>query len=151
MKRIMDYPAIIAFFDEYNAHYRSFLKFEYAKMDMINKDDIEKLSASLSAEQAFIMKSNTLESARVKLLGGSKTFSQLISEAPEEYKAPLEERYKALSEMVYKIKEINDTANIIVTERLKKIRVRVGELDTYNGKGSVRKESAVNSTMLTNA
>lgn len=148
----MDYPAIIAFFDEYNAHYRSLLKFEYTKMDMINKDDIEKLSMSLSTEQAYIMKSNTLESRRIKLLGGtSKTFADIIAEAPEEYKKPLEERYKALSEMVYKLKEINDTANIIVSERLKKIRSRTGELDTYDGRGEVRKESAAGSSMITNA
>lgn len=148
----MDYPALIAFFDEYNAHYRSFLKFEYSKMDMINKDEIEKLSASLSTEQAFIMKGNTLENARIKLLGNErKTFAEIIEGAPTEYKAALEERYKTLSEMVYKIKELNDTANIIVTERLKKIRAKTGELDTYNGKGSVRKESAVGSTMFTNA
>ena len=133
----MDYKALIAFFDEYNAHYRSFLKFEYSKMDMLNKNEIEKLSASLSAEQAFIMKSNALEKQRLALLGdnSSKTFEQIVSEAPEEYK----------------IKEINDTANIIVSERLKKIRSTVGELDTYNGKGAVRKESAAGSKIFTNA
>ena len=53
--------------------------------------------------------------------------------------------------MIYKIKEINDTANIIVSERLKKIRSTVGELDTYNGKGAVRKESAAGSKIFTNA
>lgn len=153
MIHAMDYPALIAFFDEYNAHYRSFLKFEYSKMNMINKDEIEKLSASLSTEQAFIMKSNTLENARIKLLGGerSKTFPQIIEEAPQEYKTPLEERYKTLSEMVFKIKEINDTANIIVSERLKKIRSVTGELDTYNMKGDVKKETASGSTMSANA
>lgn len=149
----MDYNALIAFFDEYNAHFRSFLKFEYSKMDMLNKGDIEKLSASLSAEQAFIMKSNSLEKQRFALLGESKdkTFEQIVSEAPEEYRARLDEQRISLSEMIYKIKELNDTANIIVSERLKKIRSTVGELDTYNGKGAVKKESAAGSTIFTNA
>lgn len=149
----MDYNALIAFFDEYNAHYKSFLKFEYSKMDMLNKGEIEELSASLPAEQAFIMKSNSLEKQRLALLGenNTKTFEQIISEAPEEYKARLDEQRVSLSEMVYKIKEINDTANIIVSERLKKIRSTVGELDTYNGKGTVKKESAAGSTIFTNA
>lgn len=149
----MDYKALIAFFDEYNAHYRNFLKFEYSKMDMLNKNEIEKLSSSLSAEQAFIMKSNALEKQRLALLGdnSSKTFEQIVSEAPEEYKSRLEEQRASLSEMIYKIKEINDTANIIVSERLKKIRSTVGELDTYNGKGAVRKESAAGSKIFTNA
>ncbi len=146
----MDYRAVITFFDEYNAHYRSFLKFEYSKMDMINKGEIEKLSNSLSAEQAFIMKSNTLETKRIKLLGEGVTFAQLIDEAPEEYRDELKARHKALSEMVYKLKEINDTANIIVTERLKKIRNKTGSLDTYDGHGGVKKSSA-GSKLITNA
>ncbi|WP_432649551.1 flagellar export chaperone FlgN [Huintestinicola sp.] len=149
----MDYNALIAFFDEYNAHFRSFLKFEYSKMDMLNKGNIEELSASLSTEQAFIMKSNSLEKQRLALLGdnSSKTFEQIVSEAPEEYKSRLDEQRTSLSEMVYKIKEINDTANIIVSERLKKIRSTVGELDTYNDRGAVKKESTAGSTILTNA
>ncbi|MDD6990488.1 MAG: flagellar export chaperone FlgN [Oscillospiraceae bacterium] len=149
----MDYNALITFFDEYNAHFRSFLKFEYSKMDMLNKGNIEELSASLSTEQAFIMKSNSLEKQRLALLGenSTKTFEQIVSEAPEEYKARLDGQRVSLSEMIYKIKEINDTANIIVSERLKKIRSTVGELDTYNGRGAVKKESAAGSTILTNA
>ena len=149
----MDYNALITFFDEYNAHFRSFLKFEYSKMDMLNKGNIEELSASLSTEQAFIMKSNSLEKQRLALLGenSTKTFEQIVSEAPEEYKARLDGQRVSLSEMIYKIKEISDTANIIVSERLKKIRSTVGELDTYNGKGAVKKESAAGSTILTNA
>ena len=122
-------------------------------MDMLNKGAIEGLSASLSSEQAFIMKSNALEKQRLSLLGkdNTKTFEQIVSEAPEEYKARLDEQRVSLSEMIYKIKEINDTANIIVSERLKKIRSAVGELDTYNGKGSVKKESSTGSTILNNA
>lgn len=148
----MDYPQIIAFFDEYNEHYRTFLKFEYSKMNMINKGEIEQLTQSLSKEQAFIMKSNTLEAKRISLMGNNITFAELISGTPDEYRAALEERYTALSEMIYKIKEINDTANIIVTERLKKIRERSGSVSTYDGHGGVRKEnSAVRSTIMTNA
>ncbi|MCM1522974.1 MAG: flagellar protein FlgN [Ruminococcus sp.] len=148
----MDYKKLIAFFDDYNAHYKGLLKFEYSKLDMINKDEIEKLSSSLSTEQAFIMKGNTLEAARIKLIGGEqKTFADIIKEAPEEYRAVLQKQYDELSETVLKIKELNDIANDIVTGRLQRIRSKVGELDTYNGKGKVTKESPLGSTMLKNA
>ncbi len=147
----MDYPALIAFFDEYNAHFREFLKFEYGKMDMLNKGEIEKLSKSLSTEQAFIMKSGSLEKRRIGITGDNVTFADIVEGAPDEYRAALDERYRALSEMVLKIKEINDTASIIVAERLKKIRMRNGGLDTYNGHGDVKKENAINTTMSTNA
>lgn len=150
----MDYSALAAFLEEYNEHYRSFLKFEYKKLDMINKDDIEKLSESLSAEQALIMKANSLESRRLKLLGDSKdiSFTELIAQAPVEYKERLSAIHKELSENVYKIKEINDMAGIIVNERLRKIRNKVGEIDTYDGKGGVHKESRISGKgMVTNA
>lgn len=147
----MNYPELIAFFDECNAHYRSFLKFEYSKMNMIHKGEIEKLSASLNTEQAFIMKSNTLESKREKLTGSGKTFADIINEAPEEYKEQLSERCEILSDAVYKIKELNDAANVIITERLKKIRMRTGENDTYNGKGDIIKDSGTGKSLTINA
>lgn len=147
----MDYPALIAFFDEYNEHFREFLKFEYKKMELIRKGEIEKLSNSLSSEQAFIMKSSALEKRRVKLTGENVTFADIIEKAPEAHKTALSERYKELSETVMKIKDINDTANMIVTDRLSKIRAHTGEGDTYDGRGGIKKETSPRSTMSTNA
>ena len=74
-----DYKKIIAFFDEYIRHYKAFLQFEYLKMDMINHNQIEKLSDSLSTEQALIMKTNSLENKRAKLLEGleGKSFAEI--------------------------------------------------------------------------
>ena len=74
-----DYNKIIAFFDEYITHYREFLQFEYLKLDMINNNQIEKLSSSLSTEQALIMKTNSLETKRLKVLEGTKgnTFAEI--------------------------------------------------------------------------
>lgn len=139
-----DYIKIIAFFDEYIAHYKDFLSFEYKKLDMINKDEIEKLSDSLSVEQALIMKTNSLEGKRERLLKDveGKTFAELAESAPEEYREKLSAQHEELSYLIFKIKEINDTANIIVSERLKKIQRRTAELDVYDGKGSVRREHA---------
>ena len=70
-KNIMpDYNKLIAFFDEYITHYKEFLQFEYLKLDMINNNQIEKLSKSLSTEQALIMKTNRTLKAEYAL--GSK-------------------------------------------------------------------------------
>lgn len=139
-----DYKKIIAFFDEYIAHFREFLSFELQKADMINKDQIEKLSDSLSVEQALIMKTNSLEGKRERLLEDTewKTFAEIAENAPEEFREILTKQHEELSALIYKIKEINDAANIIVSERLKKIQRRTAELDVYDGKGSVRREHA---------
>lgn len=147
-----DYKKIIAFFDEYIAHYREFLSFEYRKLDMINKDQIEKLSDSLSVEQALIMKTNSLEGKRELLLKDTegRTFAEIAENAPEEFREKLTAQHKELSSLIFEIKEINDTANIIVSERLKKIQRRTAELDVYDGKGAVRREHASRSAISKN-
>ena len=137
-----DYKKIIAFFDEYITHYKEFLQFEYLKLDMINHNQIEKLSKSLSTEQALIMKTNSYETKRVKLLEGTagSTFAEIAANAPEEYRTRLSEQHKELSEIVFRIKELNDSANITVTERLKKIQRKTAELDVYDGRGTLKRE-----------
>ncbi len=138
-----DYNKLIAFFDEYITHYKEFLQFEYLKLDMINNNQIEKLSKSLSTEQALIMKTNAYETKRVKLLEGmTGTFAEIAANAPSEYSGRLTEQHKELSEIVFRIKELNDAANITVTERLKKIQRKTAELDVYDGKGTLKREHA---------
>ncbi len=139
-----DYNKIIAFFDEYIAHYREFLQFEYLKLDMLNHNQIEQLSSSLSKEQALIMKTNSYETKRLKVLEGTtgSTFAEIAENAPEEFREKLTAQHKELSEIVFRIKELNDSANITVTERLKKIQRRTAELDVYDGKGAVKREHA---------
>ncbi len=150
---MLDYNKVTAFFDEYIAHYREFLKFEYSKLDLLNKGEIEKLSKELSSEQAFIMKTNSYESKRLKLLAETNgaSFSEITESAPEQYRGKLENQHKEMSELVFKIKEINDIANDIVTERLRRINSRVGEVDVYDGKGSVKREGAVRAAISKNA
>lgn len=137
-----DYFKLVRFFNEYTAHYKQMLEFEYKKLDMINNDKIEELSKSLSAEQALIMQANSLENKRLKLLGDEKdlTFREIIDKAPVSCKRLLENQYNELSGYVMKIKEINDLANVIISGRLKRVERRTAELDTYNGKGSVKTE-----------
>lgn len=139
-----DYNKIIIFFDEYIRHYREFLDFEYKKMDMLNKNQIEKLSASLSVEQALIMKTNSLENKRLKVLGelSEKSFSEIAESAPEPYGKRLAAQHEELSKLIFKIKEMNDIANITVSERLKKIQARTAELDVYDGRGTLKREHA---------
>ena len=139
-----DYNKIVAFFDEYIVHYKEFLNFEYSKLDMINKGEIEKLSNALSSEQALIMKTNSYESKRLKLLEGMSdtSFEQLAKTAPKEFQERLSDQHMEMSRLVFKIKELNDMANIVISERLKKIQKKTAELDVYDGKGALKREHA---------
>lgn len=146
-----DYKKIIAFFDEYIDHYREFLDFEYSKLDMLNKNQIEKLSNSLSVEQALIMKTNSLEAKRIKLVEGSgKTFAELTEGAPEEFRERLSKQHDELSSLVYKIKDLNDSANTVVSNRLKRIQNMTAELDVYDGKGALKREHATKAAIFKN-
>lgn len=147
---MLDYPKLFAFFDEYIQHYKVMLDFEYSKLDLINKNEIEQLSKSLANEQSLIMKTNAFEKKRVELLGddASKTFAELIESAPKWYQHRLTCKHDELSEVVMKIKEINDTANVIISERLNRIDRKFGELDTYDNNGMVSHEKANRSSMI---
>ncbi len=147
-----DYFKLVRFFNEYVAHYKEFLDFEYKKLDMINNDKIAELSASLSVEQALIMKANSLEGKRLKLLEEDKdlTFKEIIEKAPVSCRKRLQEQYTELSAYVAKIKEINNLSNIIISGRLKRVERKNAELDTYNGKGAVKTEYASGSAIFRN-
>ena len=145
-----DYFKLVRFFNEYIAHYKELLDFEYSKLDMINNDKIEELSRSLSKEQALIMKSNSMEKKRIEILGEDKdlTFKEIIEKAPISCKKRLEGQYEELSACVMKIKELNDLANVIITGRLKRVERKTAELDTYDGKGGVKAEHATRSAIM---
>ena len=147
-----DYRKIIVFFDEYIEHYREFLAFENSKLDMLKKNEIEQLSNALSTEQALIMKTNSLETKRMKLLEGveGKTFAEVTEKAPEEFREKLTEQHNELSSLIYEIKEANDLAKGVVSKRLKYIQNMTAELDVYDGKGSVKREHATRSAISKN-
>lgn len=129
-----DYYQLVRFFGGYNEHLKSFYEFELKKLDMINNGKIEDITKILPAEQALIMKTNSLEAERIKLLEGTaESFDQLAQNAPASCKGRLVEQHRSFREYVLKIKEINDTVNIIVSSRLKKSER--SSLDTYDGHG----------------
>ncbi|MGN0695988.1 MAG: flagellar export chaperone FlgN [Oscillospiraceae bacterium] len=150
---MLDYQEFLNFSMECNAHYRALLSFEMKKMKMIHDDDIDSLGKALPEEQALVMKSNSLERRRADILGeenASKTFKDIISEAPLLYKRRLDNQYKELCELIGKIKEINDMAAVIINSRL----ARMGgkhELDTYDGRGGVSKTNGAEKHTTFNA
>ena len=143
---------MVRFFNDYNAHFKELMDFEYKKLDMINNDRIEELSNILSTEQALIMRTDTLEKKRLELMEDNKerTFADIIAEAPVSCKARLEEQYKELAEYVGKIKELNDLANIIITGRLRRVEQKTAELNTYDDKGGIKTEYAAKASISQN-
>lgn len=136
----MDYFLLVRFLSEYIEEYNELLSFEYKKLDLINNNQIEELSGILSTEQALIMKINSMENKRIKILGDSSNlnFREIIESAPISCKKRLQNQYDELSTAVNKIKELNDMANIIISGRLKRVERKTVELDTYNETGNVK-------------
>lgn len=135
-----DFYALTRFFTEYNAYFKEFLDFEYKKLRLLNEGEIKAIAELLPREQAYIMQTNAYEAKRLNLLGDDKTltFDQLIDKAPASCKQRLEQQHEELSNLVLKIKDINDTINVVINGRLKHIEKKSSVPGTYDDKGSVK-------------
>ncbi len=102
--------------------YRELSMFLMKKHTKILEDDLEWLTNSLNDEQAYVMKSQSLENKRLELFKGlgiaDKKLTELIEEAPEDYRAKLKLLGTQLTELVDSIKEMNEKTNEIVKRKL---------------------------------
>lgn len=102
--------------------YRELHKFLMKKHTKILDDDLEWLTRSLNDEQAYVMKSQSLETKRQALFEGlgisGRKLSEMIDEFPQEYRAKLRLLAKQLGDMVDSIREINEQTNEIVKRKL---------------------------------
>lgn len=102
--------------------YRDLTIFLMKKHTKILADDIDWLTDSLNDEQAYIMKSRSLEEKRLAIFRGlgieDKKLSELMGEAPEEYKPKIGMLTGQLTELVENIKELNTQTTEIVKRKL---------------------------------
>lgn len=102
--------------------YRELSVFLMKKHTKILQDDLEWLTNSLNDEQAYVMKSQSLENKRLELFKGlgiaDKKLNDLIEEAPHEYQAKLKLLGTQLTQLVDSIKEMNEQTNDIVKRKL---------------------------------
>lgn len=102
--------------------YRELTVFLMKKHTKILSDDLEWLTDSLNDEQAYLMKSRSLEEKRLALFKGlgleGKKLSELIEDAPDGYKAKMRMLSAQLTELVDNITKINSETNEIVKRKL---------------------------------
>lgn len=126
--------------------YRELAVFLMKKHAKILADDLEWLTDSLNDEQAFLMKSRSLEEKRLELFRGlqidDKKLSELADEAPEDYQPKIRMLISQLTELVDKITELNEQTTEVVKRKLdnqKEFVTRAGILEkpeTYNKNAS---------------
>ncbi len=116
--------------------YRELTIFLMKKHMKILADDINWLTDSLNDEQAYIMKSRSLEEKRLALFRGlgidNLKLSELSEAAPDEYKPKIEMLAGQLRELVENIRELNTETTEIVKRKLdnqKEFVKRAGILD----------------------
>lgn len=102
--------------------YRELHVFLMKKHTKILDDDLEWLTNSLNTEQAYVMKSQSLETKRQALFDGlgisGRKLSEMIGEAPKEYQAKLKQLSNQIADLVDGIREINEQTNEIVKRKL---------------------------------
>lgn len=126
--------------------YRELTVFLMKKHDKILEDDLGWLTESLNKEQAYVMKSRSLEDKRISLfegigLGGMK-LSEITENSPEEYRPKIRMLSGQLTELIDGIKSLNAETNEVVKRKLDNQREfvkRAGILEkpeTYNRNAS---------------
>ncbi len=102
--------------------YRELHKFLMKKHTKILDDDLEWLTNSLNTEQAFVMKSQSLETKRQALFQGlgiaDRKLSDMLDEVPEGCRAKMKQLSRQLGDLVDNIREINEQTNEIVKRKL---------------------------------
>lgn len=126
--------------------YRDMTIFLMKKRTKILADDLQWLTDSLNDEQAFLMKSRSLEDKRIALFTGlgiaDKKLSELTDAAPEEYRPKIRMLTEQLTETIERIQELNRETSEIVKRKLdnqKEFVQRAGLIDkpeVYNNNGS---------------
>lgn len=102
--------------------YRELHKFLMKKHTKILDDDLEWLTDSLNTEQAYVMKSQSLEKKRQALFQGlciaDRKLSEMMDEVPEGCRAKMKQLSMQLADLVDNIREINEQTNEIVKRKL---------------------------------
>lgn len=102
--------------------YRELHKFLMKKHTKILDDDLEWLTDSLNTEQAYVMKSQSLEKKRQALFQGlgiaDRKLSEMMDEVPDGCRAKMKQLTMQLADLVDNIREINEQTNEIVKRKL---------------------------------
>lgn len=102
--------------------YRELHKFLMKKHTKILDDDLEWLTDSLNTEQAYVMKSQSLEKKRQALFQGlgiaDRKLSEMMDEVPEGCRSKMKQLSMQLADLVDNIREINEQTNEIVKRKL---------------------------------
>ena len=97
--------------------YRELHVFLMKKHTKILDDDLEWLTNSLNTEQAYVMKSQSLETKRQALFDGlgisGRKLSEMIGEAPKEYQAKRKQLSNQIADLVDGIREINNQTEFV--------------------------------------
>lgn len=126
--------------------YRELTVFLMKKHTKILADDLEWLTDSLNDEQAFLMKSRSLEEKRLALFSGlgieDKKLSELADDAPDEFKPKIRMLSGQLSDIINRVTSLNAETTEAVKRKLdnqKELVARAGILEkpeTYDKNAS---------------
>ena len=103
---------ILEFMEKYGEHFKELRSFIDEKQEKVAGDDLVWLLDSLSTEQKFIMRGNSLEAKRKLIFEehgfGDYNAKKLLEECPEEVKGRMKLATGVIDEAVRYIKETNE-------------------------------------------
>gem|GEM_PF-146353 len=110
----MDYKTaseVLEFLEKYSEHFKELRTFINEKQEKVAGDDLVWLLDSLTEEQRFVMRGNSLEAKRLLIFeeAGVKGFDseKLVEACPDEIKGRMKLAVNTIDETVHYIKETN--------------------------------------------
>lgn len=93
-----DYEKIALFLDEYNGFFAKYSNFQKSKLEDVLSNKLIRLDESLKSGEKLQMELNNMENKRLSLLKEQglegKSFKEIITLAPTEYKMRMQEIYE---------------------------------------------------------
>jgi len=144
----MNYNAameILVFMEKYDEHFKELRSFINEKQEKVAGDDIVWLLDSLSKEQTFIMRGNSLEAKRKLIFEehGIENYNakKLVEDCPEEIKGRMKLAVNSIDDSVNYIQETNKNVLELARRKLEaQAEILQDSLiagsDTYDNSGS---------------
>lgn len=121
------------FLSRYLAFYKDFLDIEQQKFESISHNDIEKLNALVTKEQAFMLQSRGMEVERDKILVkigvADVALKEIIPSLHVDFISRVQTLYDELSDILLDLKDVNSRSNSLTELRLHRIDTEINRLE----------------------
>ena len=122
--------------------YKEFIALEKLKMEDLSQRQLERLDQRVREEEAFLLRAKGMEQKRTAFLEAyqlnDKKMSEIMPLFPPAYQGDIQRKFDELSGILLDLKEINSRCNTMTELQLKRIQLRIAEMQEESAQQSLR-------------